>query len=235
MISAQDQTIDYPETDGQPMGETDWHIDWTLRLRVLLEYHFRDRRVYVAGDLLLYYHEGVPSHFVVPDGFVVLDCDPHRRPFFKTWEEQRVPNAVFEFTSASTRRNDDVFKPRIYAALGVPEYFLYDPVGDYLSPRLQGHRLTGEQGYVRIQPDNQSRLHCEQLGLTLELADGELVLRDASNGETLLTEAQANAREANAKSIAADAAQQEAMRLETVNSELEAELKRLREELDNRQ
>ncbi len=209
------------------MGETDWHIDWTLRLRDILKQFYRDQRVYVASDLLLYYHEGVPRDFVVPDGFVVLNCDPRRRRTFKIWEEKLVPNAVFEFTSASTRRNDDVFKPRIYAAIGVPEYFLYDPVGDYLSPRLQGYRLAGTDGYVRIEPDAHDRLHCEQLGLTLELVDGELLLRHAINGDVLLTEADANAREA-------EIAKREALRLEERNSTMEAELQRLREELGKR-
>jgi hypothetical protein len=75
VTSTDNQAIDYPESDGKPMGETDWHIDWTLRLRDMLKYRYRDQRVYVGSDLLLYYHEGVPRDFVVPDGFVVLDCD----------------------------------------------------------------------------------------------------------------------------------------------------------------
>ncbi len=32
LIQTVDQ-IEYPETDGQPMGETDLHIDWLIRLR----------------------------------------------------------------------------------------------------------------------------------------------------------------------------------------------------------
>jgi Uma2 family endonuclease len=110
VTSTDNQAIDYPESDGKPIGETDWHIDWTLRLRDMLKYRYRDQRVYVGSDLLLYYHEGVPRDFVVPDGFVVLDCDPKKRRVFKTWEEKRVPNVVFEFTSASTRRSDEFFK-----------------------------------------------------------------------------------------------------------------------------
>lgn len=99
LVSSENKSIDYPESDDKPMGETDWHIDWTLRLRDMLKVRYRGQQVYVASDLLLYYHEGVPQDFVVPDGFVVLDCDPSRRRFFKTWEEQRIPNVVFEFTS----------------------------------------------------------------------------------------------------------------------------------------
>ncbi|MEZ6035804.1 MAG: Uma2 family endonuclease [Planctomycetaceae bacterium] len=187
--------IEYPESDGRPMGETDWHIEWTLRLRELLKYRYQGQNVYVASDLLVYYHEGVPQDYIVPDGFVVLDCSPHRRRTFQTWKEQRVPNVVFEFTSKSTRRSDEVFKPRIYAEIGVPEYFLYDPQDEYLNPCLQGYRLVGEGTYVRIDSNVDGQLECQQLGITLEIAaDRALILRDTASGEALLTEAESLAR-----------------------------------------
>ena len=48
----------------------------------------------------------------------------------------------------------------------VPEYFTFDPQGDYLKPRLQGFRL--ENGvYVRIEPDDMGRVRSETLGLDL--------------------------------------------------------------------
>jgi Uma2 family endonuclease len=187
--------IEYPESDGRPMGETDWHIEWILRLRELLKYRYQGQNVYVASDLLVYYHEGVPQDYIVPDGFVVLDCSPHRRRTFQTWKEQRVPNVVFEFTSKSTCRSDEIFKPRVYAEIGVPEYFLYDPQDEYLNPCLQGYRLAGEGTYVRIDSNGDGRLECQQLGLTLEIAaDRELILRDTASGEALLTEAESLAR-----------------------------------------
>jgi Uma2 family endonuclease len=187
--------IEYPESDGRPMGETDWHIEWTLRLRELLKYRYQGQNVYVASDLLVYYHEGVPQDYIVPDGFVVLDCSPHRRRTFQTWKEQRVPNVVFEFTSKSTCRSDEIFKPRVHAEIGVPEYFLYDPQDEYLNPCLQGYRLAGEGTYVRIDSNGDGRLECQQLGLTLEIAaDRELILRDTASGEALLTEAESLAR-----------------------------------------
>ena len=206
--------LDYPESDGRPMGETDWHIEWTLRLRELLKYRYRGQNVYVASDLLVYYNEGVPQDYVVPDGFVVLDCSPHRRRTFQTWKEQRVPNVVFEFTSKSTCRSDEIFKPRVYAEIGVPEYFLYDPQDEYLNPCLQGYRLAGAGVYARIDVNDQGRLESQQLGLTLEVAaEGELILRDTVSGEPLLTEAES---------------------LACRNLMIEQELQRLRRELEER-
>ncbi len=187
--------VEYPESDGRPIGETDWHIEWTLRLRELLKYRYQGQNVYVASDLLVYYHEGVPQDYIVPDGFVVLDCSPHRRRTFQTWKEQCVPNVVFEFTSKSTCRSDEIFKRRVYAEIGVPEYFLYDPQDEYLNPCLQGYRLAGEGTYVRINSNADGRLECQQLGITLEIAaDSALILRDTASGEALLTEAESLAR-----------------------------------------
>lgn len=211
-VESSDTWIEYPESDGKPIAETDWHIEWTLRLRQLLKYRYRDQNVYVASDLLLYYNEGVPQDYVVPDGFVVLDCSPYQRRTFQTWKEQRVPNVVFELTSKSTRRSDEVFKPRVYAEIGVPEYFLYDPQDEYLNPCLQGYCLATAGRYERIVPNTHGRLECQQLGLTLEIgADRELILRDTASGEPLLTEAESLARK---------------------NELIEQEILRLRQKLD---
>jgi len=49
----------------------------------VLSYRYRDQRVYVSCNLLLYYSEGNPHDFVVPDDFVVLDCDPSARRVYK--------------------------------------------------------------------------------------------------------------------------------------------------------
>jgi hypothetical protein len=57
--------IEYPESDGQPMDETDLARDWMFRIIDLLKHRYRGQHVYVTGDLLLYYEEGNPSRFVV--------------------------------------------------------------------------------------------------------------------------------------------------------------------------
>jgi len=134
--------IEYPESDGNPMGETDLHRNWMVRIIELFEYRYAGQQVYVSGNLLGYYEEGLPNKFVVPDAFIVKDCNPNERRVFKTWEEGKVPNVVFETTSRGTKREDTVFKPQLYERLGICEYFLYDPTSDYLNPPLLGYRLS---------------------------------------------------------------------------------------------
>ena len=48
----------YPEADGKPMAETDVHRDWMVRLIALLKFFFGGQRVYVSGNLLVYYEKG---------------------------------------------------------------------------------------------------------------------------------------------------------------------------------
>jgi Uma2 family endonuclease len=179
------------------MGETDWHRDWIIRLIDMLQQRYRGQQVYVTGDLLLYYEEGNPKRFLVPDVFVVLNHLPGMRRIYKLWEEGKPPNAVIEVTSRRTKHQDANAKPQKYAAIGVGEYFLFDPTNDYLRPPLRGYRLTDE-GYVPIEPDTTGGLICEQLSLRLCLDAGALVIYDVETGEPLLTEAGAEraAREA---------------------------------------
>jgi Uma2 family endonuclease len=203
------QTIDeteYPESDGRPMGETDVHIDWMIRLRDMLRYRYAGQRVYVGTDLLVYYQEGDPSKFIVPDDFVVKDCDPGDRRTFKIWEEGRGPSVVFEITSRGSRSEDLSYKPQVYARLRVPEYFLYDPTGEYLDPPLQGFRLSGAD-YEPLEEDGSGSLRSEELGLLLRLDDGKLVLVDQQTNHVLLTEAEAMdaARRAEAAARRAEA------------------------------
>ena len=187
-VTHKTEEIEYPESDGKPMGETDLHRDWMVRILEILRQRYRGQRVYIASDLLVYYEEGQPTRFIVPDDFVVLDCDPGRRRIFKTWKEGRVPDVVFEVTSRGTSTHDIVDKPVIYERMGVKEYFLFDPTGSYLETALQGYRLV--DGYYTEMKPHRGHFDCLTLGIRLALVDDELVFYDSITNEQLLTEAE---------------------------------------------
>lgn len=210
--------FDYPESDGKPMGETDWHIDAIIRLRDMLRRRYSGQRVYVGSDLLVYYVEGEPRQFVVPDVFVVLDCDPRERATFKIWEEHRIPDVVFEITSRSTAREDQVFKPKTYGQMGVKEMFLFDPGGDLLKPRLQGHRFLSDVPIAMATQEGQ--LHSAVLGIDLEVREKRLSLSDSATGDKLLTGEESEREARIAVQARAD--------------RLEAELEQLRKQLRNK-
>lgn len=223
------QSVYYPESDGKPMGETDWHRRAIIRLIVMLEHRYRGQKVYVSGDLLVYYEEGNPKKFLVPDVFVVKDLLQQDRRIYRMWQERKPPNAIIEVTSRKTRKKDATEKPKLYAQLGVKEYFLFDPDADYLDPPLQGFRL-GRSKYRRIVADADGRLLCQELGLRLGRDEtGEIQLFDVESGARLLTgEEEAALAKHEAAQVKHEAAQvkQEAARLREENQQLRAELSR---------
>lgn len=215
------EAIEYSETDGQPMGETETHRRWMTRIDDILCHRLRGQRAYVGCNLLLYFLPGQPARFVVPDNFVVLDCDPRERRIFKTWEEQRVPDLFIEVTSLSTQREDQVRKLAIYEELGSREYFLYDPTASYLTPALQGFRLVNGQ-MTEIEPRADGMLQCQVLGLDLRLNGRRLEVIDSLTGQPALTEAEENWQRAESEKAARLTAEQRIL-------ELEEQLRKMRE------
>ena len=186
--------VHYPESDGKPMGETDLHRKELVRHIELLEDYYQGQRVYVSGDLLVYYEQGNPKKFVVPDTFVVKGIAARAHRVYKIWVEGKAPDVVIETTSRKTQRKDTDVKPPLYSRLGVKEYFLFDPEQEYLDPPLQGHRLAGD-AYQRIVPDSDGCLLSQELGLRLCVGEGVVQFYRLDTGERLLTRSERVTRE----------------------------------------
>ncbi len=214
--------IYYPETDGEPMAETDLHRDLMIDLISALDVHFKDDpEVYVSGDLLIYYVEGDRTKRVAPDVFVVRGVPKHRRRIYKLWEEARAPEVVIEVSSRGTIRNDTQKKAPLYARWGVREYYLFDPEYDWLPDGLAAHRL--DDGIYEDMEIKDGVVHSAALGLDLVDTGATLRLRDPRTGQFLPTLLEAvEARQQ------AEAARQEA---EARANAADAEAARLREEL----
>ena len=188
--------VEYPCSDGQPMAESDVHARCMVYLAAALGRHFRKHAhgdVYVSSNTFLYHERGNPRAVVAPDVFVVLGAPDHLRDSYLMWNEPKGPDFVLEATSKSTRREDMGRKREVYAALGVTEYFLYDPRGEYLAPPLKGYRL--EDGRYRplpamtVLPERGVAMRSEVLGLELRDRRDEqmLRLRDPATGRDLPT------------------------------------------------
>jgi Uma2 family endonuclease len=203
------KTVYYPESDGRPMGETDEHRDAMVRIIELLMNHYRGKPVYVSGDLLVYYEQGNPKKFVVPDAFIAKGLKQKRRRIYRLWIEGVVPQLVIETTSLKTKKKDLVDKPELYARLGIREYVMHDPTGEYLDPPLQLHRLQ-KGTYLQIQPNEDGGLLSEELGLVMRIEDGELNLFDPVTKERLLTNFERANNEAEARQLAEESLQREA-------------------------
>jgi Uma2 family endonuclease len=201
------QEIEYPTADGQPMAETTLHRKIMTDMIEGLEHHFEHMPdVWVGGNLFLYYERGNPRAVVAPDVLLVHGVSKWDRRIYKLWEEGgRVPSLVMEITSSSTH-DEDVDKKEDYRRLGVAEYFLFDPYGDYLEPNLQGYRL--ESGwYVPISPEPDGSLRSQTTGLLLRTEGNRLRLIDPVTGQPLpWVREKAAAREAAEKRAMDEAA-----------------------------
>lgn len=227
--------IHYPESDGKPLAESDIHIEALIALRFALRTFFRARAdVYVGANMFLYYVEGNPKKVVAPDVFVVLGVPKHRRRTFKVWEEGQVPRVIFEISSESTRGEDLHDKRGLYEDLGVYEYLLFDPLGEYLKPRLKGFQL--QDGFYA--PLTGETLTSAALGLEFRVDGDHLRVRDPARGVDLLypdeeeTARQVAEERALLETLRAEREAERAEREAAARQAAESEVARLRAELE---
>ncbi|MCT7978768.1 Uma2 family endonuclease [Laspinema olomoucense] len=170
----------YPSEDGEPLAETYDHLYAILVTLEVLRQYLTGRQATVLGDQFLYYAQGFPRLRVAPDVMVIFNVEPGGRDNYKIWEEGQVPSVIFEMTSPSTRNQDMEFKKTIYEQMGVEEYWLFDPRGEWIPEQLQGYRLRNEV-YEAI-ADNYSTV----LGLRLAVEGKLIAFYRGDSGERLL-------------------------------------------------
>lgn len=226
--------IYYPESDGKPMAETEFHLDEAVKVRGMLKHHLRSRPdVYIGANMLFYYQEGNPRKSVAPDIFVVLGIPNRKRRIYKLWEEGVAPAVVFEFTSKSTAGEDLHAKRNLYERLGVQEYILIDVLGEYLPSPLAAYRLVeGRYAPVSVvQKDDEWRMHSETLKLDVVVQRTEegytACLFDPVRNEWLLNPEEAASKVEELETVLS-AEQRERERLTQQLKQLQAELDKLR-------
>jgi Uma2 family endonuclease len=226
-------TIYYPEEDGS-LTESMKHLTQLTDLFASLRLFFANQPdVFVGANIAFFYQEGDNTKYYGPDVLVARGVRPRpleERGSYKLWEEGVVPQVIIELTSASTRKVDVVQKPRYYAALGVAEYYLFDPLGEFLRPRLQGYRLTAAGRYERLLG---AEFDSSTLGLRLVERDGWLRLLDLASGRLLPTPAEDHQARLELEVAAKEAEQAAEARRQAAEDEiarLRAEIARLRGE-----
>ncbi|MBX9254001.1 Uma2 family endonuclease [Desmonostoc muscorum CCALA 125] len=203
--------IFYPSADGQPVAETYDHLYALLTTLEVLKQYLADRQATVLANQFLYYAQGFPKLRVAPDVMVIFDVAPGGRDNYKIWEEGQVPTVIFEMTSFGTKGNDEIFKKTLYEQLGVKEYWLFDPKGEWVEQRLRGYRLRGEI----YEPIEDGRSEPLQLRLGIE---GKLIAfyREDTGEKLLIADEliEALGQEVLAKQQAEERAEQERQRAE---------------------
>jgi len=219
-IPLRNDDVFYPESDGQPMGETELHRDEIVYLIEAFKKRFQEEaEVYVGGNLFLYYRRGDPRAVICPNVMVIKGVPklPPRRTY-KLWEEGETPCVVIEVRSDSTEGNDFAGKKALYESLGIEEYFLYDPLALRI-PQILGFRLADDGRYQPVDPEPDGSLLSATTGVTLRL-EGQLIrMVETVTGQKFLRIPETEAALAKAR--------QECLALED-------EIARLRRELERR-
>lgn len=184
--------IYYPESDGQPMAETDMHRDLILDTIESLKNYFADQPdVYVTGNIMVYYVEGNPTEVVSPDTMIVKGVPKKERNIYKIWEEA-TPSVVFEIASRSTWKNDRVDKRLLYESLGVAEYFVYNPQYPKRLPALLAFRMSAKNALEPVEVVK-GRVFSQELNLELVDTGDTLRFFDPIVNELLPTNAEIRA------------------------------------------
>ncbi len=193
-------SIFYPSSDGTPVAETFIHLYAILTtLEVLKQYvegswseRQRGRQGTILANQFMYYVQGKPKARVAPDVMVIFDVVPGGRDNIKIWEEGEVPSVIFEITSASTQKQDRGLKKELYEQLGVTEYWLFDPKGEWVEGQLQGYRL----GPVTVEGEDTMHYtpivdgRCAPLQLRIQAEGPVLGFYQEDTGEKLLLPAE---------------------------------------------
>ncbi len=226
-----DESDIYLELDGEPLAETERHLREIFRMLDILGTHFAETPdVYVWSNMMMYYEKGNPRAFVKPDIFVSFGIGKQERRIYKVWEEGKPPDFIMEFASRSTYDNDLGDKKEIYAAMGVTEYFLYDPFRCCLPSPLMGFRLF-DGDYVEILPLANRGVLSETLNLEFLLQDDGIDVYTTMAGRQLKTRAEREADARHQEVIARQNAETHAQREADARRDAEAELAELREKL----
>jgi Uma2 family endonuclease len=223
---------DTHEVEGAELTQSRIHHAIILRLMLVIEWIFNGKNVGVTGNINLYQTDNPNETSKSPDIAVVegLETDPGNledTPSYYVGEDGPPPMVVFEIACKETWRQDLEEKPAKYEAMGVREYFVFDPnkrsfwTGQWRKyNRLIGWRKNKGSGqYELIEKAADGRLWSEELASWLVIEGNNLQLY-TPDGQLRLTEAEAKtqlvemeARRAEMEARRADAATLKAQQL----------------------
>jgi Uma2 family endonuclease len=226
-----------PEIWQEPLAESPVHLAVIFYLLHALRWIFRERQdVCIEGDCAVQYDPKDLRRHVAPDVFVSFGV-PRKRPrnSYATWIEGKGLDVVFEVTSESSKDEDLGKKLAIYRdVLGVKEYVIFDPKGEWLEPRLRLFRRAGSK-LVRVAgPEDELKLSLREIDIDIFPLGDELRVRNRLTGEIVLPVDDVYlgyGQAEDARRQAEDArrqAEETARAALARQAELEAELRRLR-------
>ena len=197
--------------------------------------------VFLDDDSFICYDPDNLNIRIAPDVYLAFGVDAtaiRPRRIYLPWEVGKPPDFAMEIASQSTARVDADRKPLIYAAIGVPEFWLFDPSGGrYYGQELWGGQLVG--GAYRSlpltrEPDGILKAYSPVLQVSICWDDGWPRLYDPAAGaydegwREVWHARRAAEEQAAIAERQRDAAEVARLAVEMENERLREELRRLR-------
>ena len=158
--------------DPEPVEDGMLQADTILRIVEALMRRFPKDFV-KGGGFVMYNPEDGNDRFA-PDGYISFGVtrehvqEALRLRNYYIWAVEKGIDFALEVASPSTADNDTGFKRRLYAELGVGEYWLLDATGDLYGKPITGLRLVNgryEECEIHEEADGSLRSYSEMLGL----------------------------------------------------------------------
>jgi Uma2 family endonuclease len=227
-LLAEDPTF---EEDDEPLANQQ-HRDVIDSVYYLLRDRLAGPALWVGAEVRVYrdIRAVAARQYREPDLAVALGRPDYQRIVYLLSEEGKAPDFVLEVLSDSTKDQDAQAKRRWYREIGVREYVIADPSGDYAGERRLQRWLLQEIEDERfdVPPDvalEGEVLACALLPYGLVAREGWLRLVDTGIGEELplLREELAQGRqEAELRRAAQAEAREELERRLTIEARLQA-------------
>jgi Uma2 family endonuclease len=218
------------DTEESVVG-TEWHQEAIGALADMLR-DVAERRGATWGVceqialLGLQYEDGKPYN-PRPDVMVIAQPLPGGHISAIPLSEAGVPLFIAEVASDSTVGNDVGAKRLAYAAIGVPEYVVFDPVGNVLSTPLLAWRLEAG-GSVSWRPDADGSWRSGTLDVAFQATQPFLGVRDRDG--TQIEPSREVRRRARQLEQRLHEVEERVAAAEQARADLEEQLRRLREE-----
>ena len=189
-------SLDYNPDEPEPMPdamEQEFVVQEILGIMHSRFTGFKTRPdVFLSSNTILCYE---PSNLNVrrqPDIYLAFGVDQaaiRRRKLYLPWEAGKPPDLALEVGSESTGSEDTVVKPRVYAVIGISEYWRFDPSGgEHHGEPMSGWVLRDGAYHpveLTIEPDGVLKGYSELMQLYLCWDEGWPRFYDPATGTYL--------------------------------------------------
>ena len=175
--------LDYNPDEPEPMPDAMEQEFVVNEILGIMHSRFTDFKtcpdVFLSSNTILCYDPANLNVRRQPDIYLAFGVDQaaiRRRRIYLPWEAGKPPDLALEVGSESTGAEDTRVKPAVYAAIGIPEYWRFDPSGGehHGRPLWGGLLWEGEYQPVELttEPDGILKAYSPLLRLYLCWDDG---------------------------------------------------------------